>query len=98
MKINNLTTAFDAISKLQPEPAVATANAVGRKEQSPAGDQVKLSAGAQLAQTALGALGQAADIRQDKVERAKAMMANGELGNDSRSLADAIIARLLEND
>ena len=98
MKINNLTTAFDAISKLQPEPAAAAATAVGRKEQQPAGDQVKLSAGAQLAQTAMGVLGQAGDIRQDKVERAKAMLANGELGNDPRRLADAIVARLLEND
>jgi anti-sigma28 factor (negative regulator of flagellin synthesis) len=46
----------------------------------------------------MGVLGQAGDIRQDKVERARAMLANGELGNDPRRLADAIVARLLEND
>ena len=97
MKINNLTTAFDAISKLQPEPAPATATAVGRKEQ-PVGDQVKLSAGAQLAQAAMGALGQAADIRQDKVAHAKALLAKGELGSDPFSLADAIVARVMENE
>ncbi len=97
MKIINLTTAFDAISKLQPEPATATATAVGRKEQ-PAGDQVKLSAGAQLAQTAMGAIDETSDIRYDKVARAKAMLAKGELGSDPMRLADAIVARLLEND
>ena len=97
MKITNLTTAFDAISKLQPEPAPATAGAVGRKEQ-PAGDRVKLSAGAQLAQAAMGAVNDTADIRYDKVAKAKAMLANGEIGNDPVRLADAIVARLLENE
>jgi flagellar biosynthesis anti-sigma factor FlgM len=97
MKINNVTTAFDAISKLQPEPAPATAAAVGRKEQ-PVGDQVKLSANAQLAQAAMGAVGQAADIRYDKVERAKALLASGELGSNPFRLADAIVARVMENE
>ena len=97
MKINNLTTAFDAISKLPSEPAPVTATTVGRKDQ-PVGDQVKLSSGAQLAQTAMGALDRAADIRYDMVERAKAMLANGELGSDPIRLADAIVARAMEKD
>jgi flagellar biosynthesis anti-sigma factor FlgM len=97
MKITNLTTAFDAISKLQSEPA-PTAGAVGRKEQQPAGDRVNLSASAQLAQAAMGAVNDTADIRYDKVAKAKALLASGEIGNDPARLADAIVARLLENE
>jgi flagellar biosynthesis anti-sigma factor FlgM len=99
MKIHNLNTGFDALGKVQPDapaPAPATAPAVGRKDTP--GDQVKLSSGAQLARSVMGAVDQAADIRYEKVARAKALLAAGEVGRDPFRLADAIVSRALENE
>ena len=97
MKIHNLTTGFDSVGKLQGEaPAPASTPAAGRKSQ--VGDQVTLSSGAELALSAMGAVDQTADIRYDKVARAKALLAAGQVGNDPLSLADAIVARALENE
>jgi flagellar biosynthesis anti-sigma factor FlgM len=97
MKIHNLSTGFDALGRIQPDaPAPATPPAVGRKDQP--GDAVKLSSRAQLARTAMGAADRASDIRYEKVARAKALLAAGEVGNDPLRLADAIVARLVENE
>ena len=97
MKIHNLTTGFDGVGKLHGDaPAPASTPAVARKGQ--VGDQVTLSSSAELARSAMGAVAQAADIRYDKVARAKALLAAGQVGNDPLRLADAIVARALENE
>lgn len=97
MKINNLTTGFDGVGMVQPDVHTpAGPGAAGRKD--PASDRVELSSGAQLARSAMGAVGQAAEIRADKVETAKALLEAGRLGSDPMRLAEAMIARILEND
>jgi len=60
------------------------------------GDHVQVSSDAQLAATAVDAAKQAPDIRTDKVERAKALLADGTLGQDAGKLADSLIDHLLE--
>ena len=61
------------------------------------GDEVRLSTDGQLMQAALQAVKQAPDIRLDVVERMKAAMAKGEVGNDPHALADTLIDRMLGN-
>ena len=58
-------------------------------------DEVRLSDDAQLMQAALQAVKDTPDVRQDVVDRMRAALANGEIGNDSVALADTLIDRLL---
>ena len=60
-----------------------------------AGDRVEVSADARLLGKALDAAAKAPEIRQDVVERAKAKLAAGEIGNDPARLADRLIDSLL---
>jgi flagellar biosynthesis anti-sigma factor FlgM len=60
-----------------------------------AGDRVEVSADARLLGKALDAAAKAPEIRQDVVERAKAKLAAGEIGNDAGRLADRLIDSLL---
>ena len=59
------------------------------------GDRVEVSADARLLGQAVDAANQAPDIRQEVVERAKAKLAAGEVGNDAGRLADRLIDSLL---
>ena len=59
------------------------------------GDRVEVSADARLLGQAVDAASKAPDIRQDVVERAKAKLAAGEIGNDAARLADRLIDSLL---
>ena len=63
----------------------------------PQKDTVELSADAQLAQSAVKATDALPAIRQDVVERMRAMLERGEIGNDTRKLADALISHMIEN-
>lgn len=54
-------------------------------------DAVTLSDDARLMQTAMQAAGQTPVIRQDLVERMRAALERGEIGNDPGVLADALI-------
>jgi flagellar biosynthesis anti-sigma factor FlgM len=67
---------------------------------SPQGDRVEVSDGAkrvqQLVAEAVKSVSNAPEVRQDKVERAKELLASGELGADHQKLASAIIDDLLE--
>jgi flagellar biosynthesis anti-sigma factor FlgM len=56
-----------------------------------AADRVELSGDAQLLQTALQVAKQTPDIRQDVVERMRAALDRGEIGNDPDRVADALI-------
>jgi len=60
-----------------------------------AGDRVQVSADARLFGQAVDAAAKAPEIRQDVVERAKAKLAAGEIGNDPARLADRLIDSLL---
>ncbi len=55
------------------------------------GDRVQVSADARLLGQAVDAAARAPEIRQDVVERAKARLAAGEIGNDPLRLADRMI-------
>jgi flagellar biosynthesis anti-sigma factor FlgM len=70
----------------------------GRPGATDGPDQVRVSSGAQLASTAASAAERASDVRPEVVERAKAAMARGEVGNDPERLADALIDRVLGGD
>jgi flagellar biosynthesis anti-sigma factor FlgM len=96
MKIQNYRSGFDGVGNVQSDAAQPTDSAAAGKKGN-AGDRVNLSLGAQLAQSAMGAVEHAAEIRADKVEAAKALLQAGKLGNDAERLADAIVNRLLEN-
>jgi len=54
-------------------------------------DAVTLSDDAKLLRTAMQALRETPDIRQDVVERMRAALDKGEIGNDAGVLADALI-------
>lgn len=54
-------------------------------------DEVRLSPEAQLALAANAAVQQEPAIRQDVVEKMKALLDKGEIGNDPHKLADALI-------
>jgi flagellar biosynthesis anti-sigma factor FlgM len=58
-------------------------------------DAVVLSPDAQLAAKAVADANRSDDVRASEVERAKNLLASGELGKDAHRLADAILDRLL---
>jgi flagellar biosynthesis anti-sigma factor FlgM len=57
----------------------------------PSGDAVQLSGDAQLLQAAMKAADQAPAIRQDVVEKMRAALAAGTIGNDASQLADSML-------
>ncbi|BCS33515.1 hypothetical protein TBR22_A27420 [Luteitalea sp. TBR-22] len=59
------------------------------------GDRVEVSADARLLGKAVDAANKAPEIRQDVVDRAKAKLAAGQVGNDAGRLADRLIDSLL---
>jgi flagellar biosynthesis anti-sigma factor FlgM len=78
----------------------ATASGKGdSKSSTPAAaggsDELSLSSDARLMQTVMQSAQQALNIRQDVVERMRAAMANGKVGNDPHALADALLDRLI---
>jgi flagellar biosynthesis anti-sigma factor FlgM len=65
------------------------------ERQADKSDRVEVSKDAQLMTSALKAAQEAPAVRQDAVERAKLALEKGEIGNDSRKLADKLIDTLL---
>lgn len=59
------------------------------------GDRVEVSADARLLGRALDTASKTPDIRQDVVDRARARLEAGEIGNDPVRLADRLIDSLL---
>lgn len=59
------------------------------------GDRVQVSADALLLGKAVEAASKAPELRQDVIDRAKAKLAAGEVGNDPGRLADRLIDSLL---
>ena len=98
MRIDNNRANFDRIESAKTDATQSGSSKAGRAGQAGGGDQVSLSSGVQLASLAATAAASAPDIRQDKVERAKALLESGKLGNDAHKLADKLIDRALDND
>jgi flagellar biosynthesis anti-sigma factor FlgM len=78
--------------------AARTSDAKAAKASSAAGaDQFSVSPNAKLASSAIDAATKTSDIRPEVVARAKALLAEGKVGNDPHRLADALIDSLLKN-
>lgn len=77
----------------QTERADGVASRGTREAGAPAseGDQVRLSNDVQFVQAATAAARQAPEIRQDVVDRMRALLKAGQVGNDPGRLADALI-------
>jgi len=97
MRIDNNRANFDRVESARTDAAQAGSAKAGRAGQATSGDQVRLSSGVQLASSAATAAASAPDIRQDKVDRARALLESGKLGNDANKLADALIDRALSS-
>lgn len=98
MKIDSYRTDIRSAQTLDRvgRPATLAGNAdPASAAPGPASDEVRLSSDAQLMQTAMQAVQQVPDVRQDVVERMQAALAKGEIGNDPHALADALIDRML---
>jgi len=86
------TEALDRAARPTPPVGKRDANAAT----TPAtGDEVRLSSDARLMQTVMQSAQQSLNIRQDVVERMRAALANGQVGNDPHALADAMLDRLI---
>jgi flagellar biosynthesis anti-sigma factor FlgM len=72
-------------SHARPRPATET------------GDRVRVSSDAQLLHTAMRAAQQSPEIRQDVVDRMRAALDKGEVGQDPERLADALIDSWITN-
>ena len=64
---------------------------------SAAPDTLQLSPDVKLAQAAMSGVGDPSSVRPDAVNRAKALLASGQLGSDLERLADKIIDTILES-
>ena len=62
-----------------------------RPAQTAGGDQLTLSAAARLLQTARESMQSGVPVRQDVVDRLRALLADGQLSVDAAKLADSII-------
>jgi flagellar biosynthesis anti-sigma factor FlgM len=98
MKIDNNRANFDRVEHAKSSATDAAAGKGPTPDAVAGGDSVRLSSNAQFATSAVSAAEQAPDIRQDKIERAKALLADGSLGSDPLKLADALIDRAIAKD
>ena len=78
-------------SRLRPGQAKETSSSAPQH-----GDTVELSSQARLVGRALNEASAVPDVRQDKVDRARQKLAEGEIGQDAPRLADKMIDHLLE--
>jgi flagellar biosynthesis anti-sigma factor FlgM len=99
MKIDNNRSGLDSLGTVKTEGTdAASSSQAARAEKARRGDQVAVSSGAQLAGAAVRAAEDAPDIRPEAVERAKALLEAGRIGDDPLKLADALIDRALNGD
>ena len=98
MRIDNNRANLDAITTIQAHAEGGSHKGAARTSGAGGGDQVSLSTGVQLATSAVSAAERSPDVRPEAVERAKALLESGKLGNDPDRLADALIDRALSKD
>jgi len=84
------TQATDRVGR----PTTPVSNRDGGAAPASGNDEVRLSSGAQLMQSVMQSAQDKLEIRQDVVERMRAALANGTVGNDPHALAEALIDRL----
>ena len=79
--------------------SVGTAKARARDEAvaRPEADRVELSPGAELFALAKKTIDDSPEVRQDVVDRMKAALAAGEIGQDAEHIADKMIDHLLDS-
>ena len=98
MKIDSNSLLPDSARVGSSQRASSCAKAESREGKAQSGDAVQVSTSAQLAAEAARRLAGAAsedDVRPDVVERAKAALANGEVGTDLDKLANRLIDGML---
>ena len=98
MRIDNNQTNFDPTANAERTSAAQQSSSAQGSAASakPAADQVRLSPDAQLASSAIAAAAAQPDVRPDVVARAKALLADGQVGNDPERLADKLIDSALK--
>jgi flagellar biosynthesis anti-sigma factor FlgM len=98
MKIDDNRGGLDPVGGPKTEAVrderTAAAEKAARDERV-ASDQVHVSSASQLAAVAATKASEAPDVRTDAVERAKARLASGELGDAGR-IADALIDQAID--
>ena len=97
MKIDSGRSNFDPTVESERTQAAkrAETSAADRAAADKRSDAVVLSSSAQLAAKAAERANQTDDVRASEVERAKHLLASGNLGKDAHRLADAILDRIL---
>lgn len=98
MKIENQRADLERAGAARTEATTTKPANTARPGATDGPDQVRVSSGAQLASTAASAAERTSDVRPEVVERAKAAMARGDVGNNPERLADALIDRVLGGD
>ena len=93
-KPNALTNQTDALAPAA--PASATGKAAAAEAHNKA-DQLSVSAEAKLLKAAAEAAANAPEVREELVEKMRALLAQGEIGTDADSLADSLIDDVLKN-
>ena len=91
MKIDGNRPGLDhaALQRLEKAATESVKQATTNKATS--GDTVQVSADATLAHDAMKAANETPDVRADLVEKMRALLASGELGNDAGAIADSMI-------
>ena len=97
MKIDQNRTGLDHVGGAKTDAVrdERAAAAKAAKDERTGADQVRVSTTSQLAAAAATAAAEAPEVRAEAVERAKARLASGELGDPGR-IADAIIDQALD--
>ena len=97
MKIDSNRANFDATPAGKIEAAKVTdSKSASASAVQTVADQVRVSADAKFASSAIDAARKTPDVRRDVVERAKALLADGKIGNDPYRLADALIDKAID--
>jgi len=96
MKIDGNRLNLDQAALQRLERAATDAPKPATASRTSTGDTVQVSADAALANTAVKAIHDAPEIRTALVDRMRALLASGELGNDAGQLADSLIASITE--
>jgi len=96
MKIDNSRPNIETVSTGQVEATKTAETKAAEVAKQRETDHVSVSDAARFASSAIDAARKAPDVRPDVVERAKALLADGKVGNDPHRLADAMIDSILE--
>ena len=91
MKIDGNRPGLDHTALQRLEKAAADSAKQATTNTVTSGDTVQVSADATLANDAVKAANETPDVRADLVEKMRALLAAGELGQDAGAIADSLI-------